>query len=98
MKEIVIKIPDYLYERICKVVDADIESYYMCQLDRAYMYKAICNGKELPKGHGELKDSQYIVNHIANTNFYLSADNWTELMKAIQDVETLVEADKGEEE
>lgn len=90
MKEIVIKIPNKVYDYVRREwVESDFDS------PLNHVMNGVKNGTELPKGHGELKDSQAIVNSIANTNFYLSADNWHELMKAIQDVDTVVEADKG---
>ena len=55
MKQIAINIPDYLYERICKVINTDAENYYMSQLDRADMYEAIRNGIVLDNlSNGEL--------------------------------------------
>lgn len=53
---------------------------------------------ELPKGHGRLIDEQSVINSIANTNFWLSNDNWHELMKAISNTPTIIEAYKEREE
>ena len=54
MKEIVIKIPDDVYEAIrCDL--------WVMHLD---LYDAIKNGKVLPKGHGRLIDADDIDNHI----------------------------------
>ena len=36
----------------------------------------------------DLIDRQKVINAIANTNFYLSASDWEELMKAINSVPT----------
>ena len=57
----------------------------------------VMNGTPLPKGHGELIERQAVVNNIANTNFYLSSDNWSELINAINDTSTIIEADKESE-
>ena len=91
--KIVIDIPEYNFERIRENYDAlpegsvvYAETYY------------IANGTPLPKGHGRLIDEQSVINSIANTNFWLSNDNWHELMKAISNTPTIIEADKAESE
>lgn len=100
MKEIVIKIPDYLHERICKVKDFVNESYYMSQLDRADMYKAIKNGTELPKGHNKLiaePAEEEIAKTIGGDNEF--ADCIREAVKAVfNNANAVIEADKGEPE
>lgn len=56
MKEIVIKIPDHVYEHMIETGFVDLEANQMgC---------AIRNGKVLPKGHGRLIDADDIDNHI----------------------------------
>lgn len=59
---------------------------------------SILNGTPLPKEHGRLIDEQSVINSIANTNFWLSNDNWHELMKAISNTPTIIEADNKENE
>lgn len=58
------------------------------------LIKALKKSTKLPKEHGDLADKQSIVNQIANTNFWLSADNWSELMEAINDTPTIIKANK----
>ena len=41
---------------------------------------------EKPRTDGDLISRQAVINKIANTNFFLSNENWNELIKAIKDV------------
>lgn len=92
MKEIVIKVDDKTYEDIL------IGRIYSSPRDVPQeAIKAIRNGKELPKGHRGLKDIATIIDKIADTDIYLTDEDWAELGKALKSAETLVEADKGEE-
>ena len=53
MKEIVIKMPDEVYERLFTMKPMDLA-------DNITIDMAIKNGKVLPKGHGELKDTSVL--------------------------------------
>ena len=104
MKEIVIKIPDKIYN--------DILAYriYCSPRDVPHeAFKAIRNGKVLPKGHGELKDTNEILakTHAMQKDLESNNDRIWAINKPkykalayanrfIIDAPVLVEADKGE--
>ena len=89
MKEIVIKIPDKVYESV-------IEEGFSVRNARELIH-AMVNGKELPKGHGELIDARAFLQSINNTD-YDTYNDYSNTFDWIEDAETLVEADKGDEE
>lgn len=94
MKEIVIKIDDKTYNDIL------IGRIYSSPRDVPQeAIKAIRNGKELPKGHGELKDMKKVKKAVDNLCVYHGIN--TAFIASIginlDTVDTLVEADKGEE-
>ena len=98
MKEIVIKIPDELYVVITnpKKLETMYHAGRVCQ--------AICKGKVLPKGHGELRDTKAILDKFDdtyNSKVGLIPDNLAEgfaqCEKLIKTATILVGADKGEE-
>lgn len=90
--EIVIKIPDKLYETIIS------DEYGVHQ---GCIYDIIRNGTPLPKGHGRLKDSDAICKDIISAlgirdeNYLLEAEK--AVYKRIKNAPTIIEADKGEE-
>ena len=95
MKEILIRIPEMIYDGIKKRFPNDL-----CYLDVCAMAKAIVNGTILPKGHGRLIDAdEYLTEH--RPRGILDELLWTEseMYKRIQRMPTIVEADKeGAEE
>lgn len=89
MKEIVIEIPDELISKINDENYQNVISWFATTL-----YCAIKNGKVLPKGHGELKDTTTIVDKLTDTDIYLTDEDWNEIGKALRSAEVLIEADK----
>lgn len=91
MKEIVIRIPEKMYSNFIKR-----KAYYevvheQSSIDPSIeLTLAVINGKVLPKGHGELKDTNKIINDGISKGF---CDWYDEIKYA----EVLIEADKGEE-
>lgn len=85
MKEIVIKIGDEFYE---KLID---RTKYMHPHSLYTLADAVRNGTKLPKGHGDLKDTNKIINDGISKGF---CDWYDEIKYA----EVLVEADKGDKE
>lgn len=105
MKEIVIKIDDEFYE---KLMD---RTKYMHIHSLCTLADAVRNGTELPKGHGELKDTNEILakTHAMQKDWESDNDRIWAINKPkykalayanrfIIDAPTLVEADKGDEE
>ena len=78
--ELVIKIPEKLYNMACNYPEMILAGYPQC----------IRNGTPLPKGHGELKD----VNEIWRLYDYSDID-YT-MSDALDDAPTIIEADKAE--
>ena len=99
MKEVVIKMPEEVYKSI--INGKNYISY------QEYVEEAIKNGTPLPKGHGELKDVKDISNlpidctystygcinlcHCEDCTYAVVSLN------AIKKVNTIIEADEGEE-
>lgn len=80
--DLVIKIPEKVYEARKKKV---------CMLDEADI--AIANGTPLPKGHGRLKDIDWIDDNCEN--HYSDTDgSWCYRWKDIDNAPTIIEADK----
>lgn len=105
MKEIVIEIRDEVYERLLKPNEP---MDYTTAMNVRY---AIKNGKVLPKGHGELKDTNeilaktYVMQKDLESNndriWAINKPKYKALAYAnrfILDAPTLVEADKGDTE
>lgn len=102
MKEIVIKLDNVDYEYIKNgcIVPIKIDTH---------IYDAIRNGKVLPKGHGNLKDEKQILERVdayceCNCKFSKKLREFMcracatgDARDFIEDAETVVEADKGEE-
>lgn len=88
MKEIVIKIPDEVY----KYLEKRIKFGMATEMD-----EIVWNGKELPKGHGELIDARAFLQSI-NNNDYDTYNDYSNTFDWIEEAETLVEADKGDTE
>lgn len=88
--QIVIEMSDDDYKRIKDMPDA-----FNSLTSRAY--KAIKNGKPLPKGHGRLIDADKVENITwQNPNY---ADAWnvlTEIRDKVRELPTIIEADKEE--
>ena len=83
--ELVIKIPDYLYEDIKN-------SNTIFREDERTCYEAVKNGTPLPKGHGRLKDIDWIDDNCEN--HYSDTDgSWCYRWKDIDNAPTIIEAD-----
>ena len=83
-------------------IDEDLKSaIYNCGLflnptDKLTLINAINNGIPLPKGHGDLKDTQDIINKLnLNYNNHQTISEQS-IKDIIQTIPTIIEADKGE--
>lgn len=94
MKEIVIRMSEQEYAYMIRKshIMGDEELYTR----HGILTRAFERGTELPKGHGELRDTKTIVYKLTDTDIYLTDDDWNEIGKALQSAEVLVEADKEE--
>ena len=85
--KLVIEIPDYTYEELrdCKGVITIGEAIVITQ--------AIKNGTPLPKGHGRLKDVDWIDD---NCEYHYSDKDgsWCYALRDIDNAPTIIEADK----
>ena len=81
--ELVIKIPEEVKNRLCFGVTYPKDIQVVCE--------ALNNGTPLPKGHGELKDIDKIVNDGISKGFC----DWYDEMKYAP---TIIEADKESED
>lgn len=84
--EIVIKIPDKLYETIIS------DEYGVHQ---GCIYDIIRNGTPLPKGHGRLIDADAFESRCM---FDSSIKGMEDVIYALSGYEPIIEADKGESE
>lgn len=93
--KLVIDIPDEVYtfiRNVWKDVESDKRSPF------SELCKAVENGKPLPKGHGRLKDSDFICKDIISAlcirdeNYLLEAEE--AVYKRIKNAPTIIEADK----
>jgi hypothetical protein len=87
MTEIVIKVDDRKYELLTKMAERGLTKHMLT------LEQAVVNGKVLPKGHGELRDTTTIVDKLTDTDIYLTDEDWNEIGKALRSAEVLVEAD-----
>ena len=83
-KEIVIKIPEKDYDKMCrgKLIDT--------------ILVAIKNGTPLPKGHGDLKDADVMINKLSTheASELFGSVTCAEIMDFINNEEPIIEADK----
>ena len=86
--ELVIKIDEDIYKRILPYKDEPIISNHANYLPE--LTHAVANGTPLPKGHGRLIDADSMWNayHDLDYDFY----------EALDSVDTIIEADKEQEE
>ena len=87
--ELVIKIPEEIYEsskRECEENDSLIIDNFTL---------AIANGTPLPKGHGRLKDVDWIENN-CDEHHSDKDGSWCYAWRDIDNAPTIIEADKGE--
>ena len=93
--QIVIEIPESVKQAFDKATEDDI---YGCYYDyNSIIGRAIKNGVQLPKGHGDLKDMgnlQYVFDLTREDTIYSGKD----IERAIKSMKTIVEADKAESE
>lgn len=92
MKEIVIKLNDTDYESLTSSSSVVVELATIRNL-----VDAVIHGKVLPNGHGELIDARAFLQSINNSD-YDTYNDYSNTFDWIEGAETLVEADKGEEE
>ena len=106
--ELVIKIPDSLYEKALAIKGTDEE---LCFEDRLQLEIALENGTPLPKGHGVLKDADELTKEIKSYISDTSNLHYDDLAEAeaynsayyncldeIEDASTIIEADDVESE
>ena len=85
--ELVFKIPEELYDII--INPQKLETMYHA----GKICEAVRNGTPLPKGHGRLKDIDWIDDNCEN--HYSDTDgSWCYRWKDIDDAPTIIEADK----
>ena len=89
--ELVIKIPEVVYEHILKVKSVPD----MLGIDIVNTIEAVKNGTPLPKGHGRLIDADEI--QFENNDFDTYSD-YSRAFDAIDNAPTIIEADKESEE
>lgn len=94
MQEIVIKIPDEVKQAFDNAENNELKDGFYDH--GGVIASAIRNGKVLPPGHGELRDTTTIAYKLADTDIYLTDNDWNEIGKAIGSAEVLVAADKEE--
>lgn len=83
--ELVIKIPEEVYESAKNGTLNEIQSMYICG--------SVVNGTPLPKGHGRLIDADRLINKYA----YDLDNNFIVDLKDIKDAPTIIEADEESE-
>lgn len=91
MKEIVIEIPDHVYEHMIETGFVDLEANQM-----GY---AILHGKVLPEGHGRLIEvTPRLEAYLSTFQSYTGIDEapYEYADELIRNADTVVEADKGE--
>ena len=89
--ELVIKIPDSVYEKVLAIKGTDEE---LCFEDKLQLEIALEDGTPLPKGHGTLKDVDNIKTAFPSGEYVR-----TESVRATIDHEdTIIEADKENED
>lgn len=99
--QIVIDIPDEMYIHITTNDDV----YVLDDVNFILIENAIVNGTPLPKGHGRLIDADAVEKEMnkaeveadRNADYYTS-DKIDCAMEYIIGAETIIEADKGDEE
>ena len=79
--QIVIDIPEEVYN--------SIQDNDYCGISNSDMFNAIVNGIPLPKGHGKLIDADMLWD--------LYHDNDYDFYEALDDVQTIIEADSEKE-
>ena len=87
--ELVIKIPEEKYD----VIKSDLYNTFPADM-RAWGLEAIRNGTPLPKGHGELKDTDAIYNRIDTLNRGKNKGKYTGVLSIITCANTIIEAEK----
>lgn len=92
--KIVVDIHDEIYNEICQGEDIALRVGSI-ELKDTWVSNVIRKGTPLPKGHGDLKDAQDIINKInLNYNNHQSIDAYS-LKDMITTVPTIIEADKN---
>lgn len=91
--ELVIKIPQELYDRATNGELTEIDSMFVCG--------SVVNGTPLPKGHGRLIDADKFHEVVENIPIK-DTDKWFNWMQKtcnrLADAPTIIEADKESEE
>ena len=88
MKEVVIKMPDAVYDWFV--------NGFPDRADLDELQRLVINGTVLPAGHGELKDADELHNEFADGTEGYDFAHWcrTDICKVIDDARTVIEADK----
>lgn len=89
--QIVIDIPEETYKNV------RMYGTYLNPRDKSNLEKALENGTPLPKGHGRLIDMEYLKEHIyqcAINGRPLHMMEMHELIDCLEEVPTIIEADK----
>ena len=91
--QIKIDIPEKTYERITY-----LEPKGNSLLD--VLMRAVSNGVPLPKGHGELKDADEMINKLCSNEAseLFGSVTCAEILEFINNEKPIVEADRGDEE
>ena len=88
MKQIVINIPESIYEEVMSDDWSNLAVYGFC--------KAIQNGVPLPKGHGRIVDTKNFKSYLNDS--YIDSVGFTRAMSAINHLKTIIEADTESED
>lgn len=93
MKEIVIKIDDKIYNDIL------VHRIYCSPRNVPYeAFKAIRDGKVLPKGHGRLIDADAFIEFLKHKKYGMIDYSDCVIDDITEDAPTIIEADKGDTE
>lgn len=94
--ELVVKLPRKVYEQLVKYSEPLPRGN---TFDDAIM-KAVANGKQLPKGHGELKDADVMINKLCTheASELFGSTTCAEILDFINNEKPIIKADKAESE
>ena len=91
--ELVIKIPDHLYKLLKEFPSDSNEG----NIENVLM-KAVEHGTPLPKGHGELKDADVMINKLCTheASELFGSTTCAEILDFINSEKPIIEADKDQ--
>lgn len=92
--ELVIKIPEEMYKWV-----NDVNKFFG-DYGTSDFIDLVKNGTPLPKGHGDLKDADAMINKLCTdeANEFFGRVTCAEIMDFIGDEKTIIEADKEQED